>query len=989
MESFQDKIFSGEKYDELEARFGLFKNVKNGLVFQNGITRKQFYMVLSFMRNYYSNLEKVEHSIVSRSGNIRKIEYMYANESGSSDTSESSRVIWEQKVKVKDVDMMDYGVRISMSREDKISEPKEFTVDNIRNRTRYFFQMKDYRVDLTSVMMTKTNEPGSSGMSYEMEIEFTGKNFNPVIFLEVVDEYYRLIKDSMLTYTENEKRDVEQSLINYLGPLNKGIVVEAHTLEINHVTSSIILDPKVRYVASDKADGFRKLLYFHSTGIWMIYPFGPNPEYNLLSRTYISELDGTLLDGEQICVKDKNCYRGDYAYLAFDCIMYKGDKDIQKKNYTERRRIIDLVIEESIVDIRNMEIFSFDTAEEFFSTNIKILNSTPQYNRDGLVYRPVNVPYNTYNTKDSKYKIFKYKSPQDQTMDFRIIKKINGNIELQYSTIENKKVTHVPFKGTKLNPFTGKVKITEELEKAISGEIWEFMWNGSEMIPIKPRFDKQDANRKSTIESIWNVIVNPMTVEDITGKTSLFLEAYHDRIMTNMIKEAKGNIVVFTRNNNYLDSLAINVFVQKNNKITQIQSDKIKYFDGLSLDITNKIDEIYLYDIEQYWKSQQELRKLIAFIRKVSRPTVRIFFFYPDKVTAEEMLNPTFSRKEDDYNIDIVKDKGGNKLIFEGKEVYLCQITDIVIEIPEFSIKSIYRADQEMMMRETDRKFSSIFSYGMMERIGKKSLKVERNVRVPTDLGDNLSSLGDDQVQNLKCDWFSNLVRIGCIGDGSCFVHSFCKGVVKQYQDNTIDRKLFVKKLRRDVGMKIMQEDPRHPPFHLWTTINNGNYLELLKDEIKNNSMIKDVNIDYSPEGIKYLMNSSAYLGDETYGLFSSIFNIDIAVFVGKERGLVQHVATFIKDVNRNLVVILGMENHYELVGVKSSKGIKVMFNEDDDFYHAVRKFFTDNDNYYNPRESLNSFVADMDSQGVSMQKLEEIFGDSNPLILDIKSLEQ
>lgn len=78
---------------------------------------------------------------------------------------------------------------------------------------------------------------------------------------------------------------------------------------------------------------------------------------------------------------------------------------------------------------------------------------------------------------------------------------------------------------------------------------------------------------------------------------------------------------------------------------------------------------------------------------------------------------------------------------------------------------------------------------------------------------DELPGLGEDQVQTLRISWYDSVVRIGDIGDGSCFIHATLKGFYAPYQENAnrAYRMDTAAKFRRDIAYAL--QSPAIAPF--------------------------------------------------------------------------------------------------------------------------------------------------------------------------------
>ncbi|GAG79842.1 unnamed protein product, partial [marine sediment metagenome] len=89
------------------------------------------------------------------------------------------------------------------------------------------------------------------------------------------------------------------------------------------------------YSVTHKADGQRKLLVFHTTGIWLVMsPYS----LNRISKKIIPTLTGTILDGEYIPINKRleGAPKTNIWYLAFDCLAWNNDNSIQKQRHGNR-----------------------------------------------------------------------------------------------------------------------------------------------------------------------------------------------------------------------------------------------------------------------------------------------------------------------------------------------------------------------------------------------------------------------------------------------------------------------------------------------------------------------------------------------------------------------------------------------------------------------------------------------------------------------------
>jgi hypothetical protein len=227
-------------------------------------------------------------------------------------------------------------------------------------------------------------------------------------------------------------------------------------------------------------------------------------------------------------------------------------------------------------------------------------------------------------------------------------------------------------------------------------------------------------------------------------------------------------------------------------------------------------------------------------------------------------------------------------------------------------------------------------------------LGVNHNVR------GNRSATNDDTYAPLTCTWYDNLVRIACIGEGSCFIHSFLKGFFREYQENNSARFRLntAAMLRRDLAILLMTEDSRYPGHTYWETTGNGAFPRMVMTQIQDESLIQDMGVDYSLAGLQRLFNSDYYLGQEIYEFISEILNIDVYIFLATREDLVHLSNTRRHGVQRNAVVVIGNTYHYEVLAVdtlagqpetpgqRKTGGFQTLFPPDDPFIQAIIRQF-------------------------------------------------
>lgn len=122
------------------------------------------------------------------------------------------------------------------------------------------------------------------------------------------------------------------------------------------------------------------------------------------------------------------------------------------------------------------------------------------------------------------------------TIDFRIRRTDTGSLTLMTNSFSAKK--EIPFKNSRY-PWNGNA----EIDETMIGKIFEFRWGHSDLfsdsafIPIRERSDKSTPNNCDVAMSIWILINDPITLEDLYGETTTGLRRYHNRVKTALLQE--------------------------------------------------------------------------------------------------------------------------------------------------------------------------------------------------------------------------------------------------------------------------------------------------------------------------------------------------------------------------------------------------------------------------------------------------------------------
>ena len=207
-----------------------------------------------------------------------------------------------------------------------------------------------------------------------------------------------------------------------------------------------------------------------------------------------------------------------------------------------------------------------------------------------------------------------------------------------------------------------------------------------------------------------------------------------------------------------------------------------------------------------------------------------------------------------------------------------------------------------------------------------------------------LPGIPPDTYENVNVSWYpgEQVVRIGAIGDGSCFFHAVLNAYYPEYQDNA-DRRYridLVKKLRRDIAYTLQEPDPFYPGKIRWETAASGQLAALNKQQELgvDFTSVFGYPVDFSLNGLQRLFNSNEYLGNEVYQYAADMLNVDVYITRLTSTDLYVHQNTDRPGSNRRVVVISGNGNHYETIGLLRDQLFQTYFDRNDPFIVALRQ---------------------------------------------------
>jgi len=182
-------------------------------------------------------------------------------------------------------------------------------------------------------------------------------------------------------------------------------------------------------------------------------------------------------------------------------------------------------------------------------------------------------------------------------------------------------------------------------------------------------------------------------------------------------------------------------------------------------------------------------------------------------------------------------------------------------------------------------------------------------------------------------DGFENfdLTVIKVPGDGSCFFHAVCRAFYIPYITETFNgvytpKREIVSSLRKSLAEKLEEKNPSG--VILYDRLSRGNLRERSK-ETPDNSLenMKKIIADYDN-----------WVGLEVLELVSEILEKDIYILDKKTRDLYKTADRELLYKERESIVILYSNNHFDCIGVANGSQVNTFFKKDNPFISFLRK---------------------------------------------------
>lgn len=646
-------------------------------------------------------------------------------------------------------------IKVDVSSETSIEASKPIEnpdITRVKHRYSWKIPSENVQFDLTEVDEKVRNAATESRREIEIELLSPLLEFrnNPLKNEEIEElnrqltklTYYTLymktlIQESDNVYTTKDLYTVvkffNESLYKLAGRsnvpynrLSENVAAQAQNIKINNMKYKDLFNTEEKcYSVTVKADGMRKFLIIHDTGIWLAY----NDSFCLVERNVPpswKQYTGTIFDGEDVNLESRFRYKNaKHYYLPFDVLLYKNqeifDKPLKERlEYTRSIRNLGPIFNRSnvpliIVEEKPFYFFDIESNNFYECMNEIYTNSreTKNYENDGFIFTP-NTRYRRAHSKDPY--IYKWKPFDQLTMDFAYA--ITTTKRALYASdgdklVEFKGVEDFPFDAEKqvdwFDTLFNKIKDTKviiEFEpKMVDGK--PFKIDGNFVLkPKKIRSDKNRPNGVRTVSDIWKDINLPVTLNTMLGNDTELLRKYHNVIKRNIFNEIpKGSYLIDIGSGNGGDLSKFNNF----DKVLCIEPNKVFFaeFNRRLIEMDTKTQS----KIHTLFSGGEETEKIMKKVKEVfesgfivnnkrvplyiSMMLTMSFFFSQDGEMLNKLVNTINSIRNYYYKNIIeglnIKDAPDLKLIFltieKDRELKLLEKYNNEIHFPGWEMK--------------------------------------------------------------------------------------------------------------------------------------------------------------------------------------------------------------------------------------------------------------------------------------------------------------
>lgn len=588
-----NKYFEGDKkkqdYYELEVRFGEFNEMKFNR-FSPSINEKTYYSILNYLETH-KKIELIEANQEIKKtdvdGLIQIQKFKEYNPELIKSYSNKKEYKFEstcymKKEKINYIDLVEYGLRICLSKEIDIKElpkMKKVSFELFKDKKRFFY--KGIYIDILKTLDDKNK------VMYSCELELAPNGTTKEIekLFKLIYEIMKIIQNSDEIISKSEKNHIldEYKAVACNSSRLKFIGTQPHTLKIEKIKND------EEYALTYKLDGQRYLLFVSENG----------QGYYISSSLDVKKSNHLFWDIYRYTIFDGEYFQGNF--YAFDLMFFKGKQVPTTMTLQDKVYAINEIISINNVSIKCKEYIFPETLYEGFTEYIK--NYPKQEHCDGIIIAP---------TKNSSNTTLKWKPDELNTVDLRV-HILNPNKAILLCTAKNSEDLYEY--NRKNVTIQGIIKKKEIIANLSHSKIYEFTYNKDtkEFIPLKERTDKIKPNFIEVVHDNLETILYPVNVELIKRNQERFfnLKRFHNWVKRSFLQK-------YASYKNCID-----IGCGRGGDIQKWFDYKIKYIEAYDINeesIAEAINRYTLYKNNNIYKSNYNYNFIIKDLNELGTP---------------------------------------------------------------------------------------------------------------------------------------------------------------------------------------------------------------------------------------------------------------------------------------------------------------------------------------------------------------------------------
>jgi hypothetical protein len=877
-------------------------------------------------------------------GNIRAISTVKPEEASISDW------LIEEKKRIDVVNIPEYNVRVSAASEEESSlSPKEkekFILEaSLRRRERtsviYDGVFRGLRVDMTKV----TYFP-SGRLEYQIEIE-AKTSVETRTFLLLVEFVLKLNQGSHILMNTTMRFALGKqynTLMNQnLPPFQRGgdpfNLTRDYSDPVDITLNDMMISSPQPYTVSIKADGKRLRLFVSRKSVYLVDP----PHFlGLQYSDLFDELDfnDTILEGEYVYTRNGNA-----VFLVYDCLILKGVDvgaipDHMQRHYMARDFVeafntsLKLVASPPIFQCRLKEVIPGNPFESYEAAKAVLSRrNTYDFEDDGLIYTPLRLSY----PATTGGKIKKWKPLEKLTIDFAVNRVDASNLYKLFLIDKNRLV---PFRDM-------TATITHTIP---DNSIVAMRWSGEQFEMTSLRFDKETPNALRTGENVWRAIQNPIPESEIVGEGLKLMRKWHLLIKKYWIEAfgkgstlldvgsgQGGDIVAWKENHDTVYAVEPNkTNMEELNRRLDYYSFKRATVLNMGAEETFNVIEalggatitgVALFSVLTYFfESKSKLQNLVNTISSVLERGGKVHGLVLDGNKVADVLREHDKIITPPYSI--VPMTAVPEKIEYGVEIEIDMHGTMVVKQREYLVN--YSLFRDMMVEagfeETHSENVSpppyLNRYSALLTSMHRTFAFERKMETPElEIGPTVCER-HEPVKPLRMDVVEpiclsglpdGMVRIGIIGDGSCFIHTILRSFSSVYlKKRKEDRSKYACTVRSAISMYLNPEIYKELPGSVKEKYEYPAYKEKIE-------------------------TCKSWQGWESAYLYRLYFQKNVYIYRDTSGFVPLELSGTCGDVYPESVVLFFIgDKHYELVGQTVGGRLRTVFTAEDPFISEI-----------------------------------------------------